>query len=103
MTKKFLVPVASAIAALFSHQTYASIYPHTGATEAIRVDNQAPLGSDTIVPVSTGTASELSTFSDGNEYRFLLERSDAGILMAYHSSHRSHSSHSSHRSHYSSR
>lgn len=43
------------------------------------------------------------TVGNGDLFTFILERNEAGILMAAHRSHSSHSSHSSHRSHYSSR
>ncbi len=64
----------------------------TGATT-----HQAPFSS------AADTLSEFSVVDKSNEYLFLMQRSESGVLSAYHSSHRSHSSHSSHRSHYSSR
>lgn len=42
--------------------------------------------------------------SHGDQFNFVLKKSDdTGLMMAYHSSHSSHSSHRSHSSHYSSR
>ena len=45
---------------------------------------------------------DLNVKAGGEAFKFVLKRSEAGQLMAYHSSHASHASHSSHSSHSSS-
>src|SRR3546814_15376406 len=104
MKRKFLVPVVSTISSLLGHQVSAAPSPTrvlNNASTEITVTgaaiHQAPSSS------AVDTLSEFSVFDKGNEYLFLMQRSESGVLSAYHSSHRSHSSHSSHRSHYSSR
>jgi len=108
MKRKFLVPVVSAITSLLGHQACASLAPATTSSDASTV---AAWGNDdpahkTFSTLAPGAVSEFSVFDNGEEYLFLMQRSENGVLSAYHSSHRSHSSHSSHsshRSHYSSR
>lgn len=97
MNKKFLIPVTAAISALLGAQANATLPQQSVITVPVAS------GTATLADQPAGTTVELSTFSGGNEYVFLLERNSTGVLMAYHSSHRSHSSHSSHSSHYSSR
>ncbi|WP_353506972.1 His-Xaa-Ser repeat protein HxsA2 [Achromobacter sp. Marseille-Q4962] len=104
MKRKFLVPVVSAISSLLGHQVSAAPSPTTMLNNASpettvtgATTHQAPFSS------AADTLSEFSVVDKSNEYLFLMQRSESGVLSAYHSSHRSHSSHSSHRSHYSSR
>lgn len=104
MKRKFLVPVISAISSLLGHQAYAALSPATAlndtSTEATMTGTTT---HQTLPSTAIQTMSEFSVFDKGEEYLFLMQRSESGVLFAAHSSHRSHSSHSSHRSHYSSR
>lgn len=103
MKRKFLVPVVSAISVLLGHQANAALSPPTPLID-VPADGMAANATSHSLHASEGTAlSEFPVFDKGNEYLFLMQRSESGALIAYHSSHRSHSSHSSHSSHYSSR
>lgn len=107
MKRRFLVPVISAISALLGTQANAN------PVHFDRVDKDLPatetsntIQQNAIFDTKPGARSEFSVLSNGDEYLFLMERSEQGVLTAYHSSHSSHGSHGSHgshRSHYSSR
>lgn len=98
--KSFLIPLAVAIASLSStsqavqnpkvDQGRGLLDPSKSSTQDL---NSLPLGQEKELMVSD---------SDGDIFKFVLKRSESGILMASHRSHQSHRSHSSHRSHYSS-
>lgn len=88
--RKFLIPVTAAISALLGQQANAKPAPTEPTPPTDATSNEA----------SRQSARKLPVYSGGDEYGFILERKEAGVIMAQH---RSHSSHSSHRSHYSSR
>jgi hypothetical protein len=97
VSKKFLVPLAVAIAGLAT----------TTSSEA-SISSTAPAVSDVQEKLSPITNSTLKKddkrviFSQGNElHSLILNRDNQGVVLADHESHYSHRSHSSHRSHYS--
>lgn len=93
MSKKFLVPVGAAIAALASNN----------ASAAVPAANSKDLASS---PVNTANSSSMSGspiqsveyVKNGEAHLLMMKKMDAGQVLAYHSSHASHASHSSHRS-----
>ena len=95
--RKFLVPVAVALAAMASqsNSATASVVP-----AAVANTSTSDAKAAEIVTPSAMSGERVGFDSDGNLFSFVLKRSEAGELVAYHESHRSHSSH---RSHYSSR
>lgn len=103
MKRKFLVPVVSAISSLLGHQVSAAPSPTAMLNNASTETTMTGATTHQLPSSAVDTSAEFSVFDKGNEYLFLMQRSESGVLSAYHSSHRSHSSHSSHRSHYSSR
>lgn len=100
-TKKFLVPIASALASLAAD------------AQALTVESSAPRGrvdaegttKNLLAPRPVlKDGDHLATFKRGDElHGLILQRSEQGLVVATHYSHRSHSSHHSHSSHYSSR
>jgi hypothetical protein len=97
-TKKFLVPLPAALAAI-------SVAPQTAvaATEMQQIQKPALSSEDELKRLLT-SGDRLATYPIGAElHALILRNSIDGVILAEHYSHRSHSSHSSHRSHYSSR
>ncbi|WP_148301230.1 His-Xaa-Ser repeat protein HxsA2 [Methylobacillus glycogenes] len=90
-SKKYLLPFAAVASAFVTDNVSAT--PISTPTQ----------DSDKILDISNHQLSNEVTVGHENLFTFILERNEAGILMAAHRSHSSHSSHSSHRSHYSSR
>lgn len=92
--RNFLLPLASLASAFTSEQALANVNQDVHVT---------PQTND--AAIQKVTLSDTVVMSNGNDkFSFVLKRSDAGALMAWHqshSSHASHASHSSHRSHYS--
>jgi hypothetical protein len=96
MKAKFLVPVSTLAAAMAAQHSNAAVVTPTIDTEH-HVTHAKTDGLD------SGKASQdLNVKAGGEAFKFVLKRSEAGQLMAYHSSHASHASHSSHSSHSSS-
>lgn len=95
MSRKFLVPIATAVSALVSPQGQAALLDDMPSTDGA---DSAARPSD--LQASSG---QLNAYAGEHEYAFVLRRNEVGQVMAYHSSHSSHASHSSHRSHYSGR
>ncbi|WP_186198564.1 His-Xaa-Ser repeat protein HxsA2 [Burkholderia gladioli] len=96
MKAKFLVPVSTLAAAMAAQHSNAAVVTATIDTERHGV----PATTDGL---DSGKASrDLNVKAGGEAFKFVLKRSEAGQLMAYHSSHSSHASHSSHSSHSSS-
>ena len=93
--KKFLIPLATAIAALVSQQSLAS---DTGNPDKASVSSATAL---TINP--NGAIVPLKATIFGDTSNLMLVKAKANVIMASHRSHRSHSSHRSHRSHRSGR
>jgi hypothetical protein len=96
-TKKFLLPVAGAIAALVSvpQNVEAAISPDAG---------QSQKANDQVATSLSTSDGSVYQFARGNElHNLIVKRNEAGVMMSYHSSHASHASHGSHSSHYSSR
>ena len=93
--RKFLVPVAIALSALFPTFEVAAKVP----VSAPMTDAKTTLITDS----DKRMIHELSFERDGDLFSFVIERGQGGEIFAAHRSHRSHRSHSSHRSHYSSR
>ncbi|AFT90078.1 His-Xaa-Ser repeat protein HxsA2 [Paraburkholderia phenoliruptrix] len=92
MKAKFLVPVSTLAAAMAAQHSSAAVVTPTIDTEH-HVTHAKTEGLD------SGKASQdLNVKAGGEAFKFVLKRSEAGQLMAYHSSHASHSSHSSHSS-----
>ena len=96
--RKFLVPLAAAIAALTQNTNAApSLTGPRGPTESL-----APtVSQSTIQMPSAGESSELLVPVNGDLFKFVLRRAEDGVMVADHYSHSSHRSHASHRSHYS--
>lgn len=90
----FLVPVAAAAATLSTGATAAHV-PMPASQNAIEPTAGA-------VARETLTTQRLEYVRGGETHLMLMQRDEAGMVMAYHGSHRSHSSHSSHSSHRSS-
>ncbi|WP_144138122.1 His-Xaa-Ser repeat protein HxsA2 [Paraburkholderia sp. BCC1884] len=92
MKAKFLVPVSTLAAAMAAQHSDAAVVTPTMNAEH-HVTHAKTDGLD------SGKASQdLNVKAGGEAFKFVLKRSEAGQLMAYHSSHASHSSHSSHSS-----
>ena len=95
--KKFLTAFAGVAAAFAS----------SAATEKVAAVPTMPAldGQSVAAPQATVLGVNIkSIYSNGDQFNFVLKRSeDSGLMMAYHSSHSSHASHASHSSHYSSR
>ncbi len=96
--KKFLIPVATALAAV------------AGTSNAVEVkqvkstENTHETGATQALKKVLSAEDKLATYSVGDELHGLILRKNIdGVVLADHYSHRSHSSHSSHSSHYSSR
>jgi hypothetical protein len=94
--KKFLIPLATAIAALLSQQSLASDTnnPTQSSPIALTINQR-----DTIAPFKLMLPEPVSNLMLVNAKSDLMK----GGWQATHRSHRSHSSHSSHRSHRSGR
>ena len=87
-SRKFLVPVAAAIAALGATEGHAMSSPSA-------IVSQQPAVAENTDPVV-----QRLTYQVGEESHSLLMRKPAsGAVYAYHESHSSHASHGSHRSH----
>ncbi len=100
-SKKFLVPIASALAALTSHSE--AVQTTTTTEAAVNLPDAVAKGLSTVKPV-LNQGDHLANIKRGEEWHgLILRRSEEGITVADHYSHRSHASHASHSSHYSSR
>lgn len=87
--RKFLVPVATAIAALGATEGHAMSTPSA-------IVSQQPAAD----AANTDQVIQRLTYQVGDENHSLLMRKPAaGEVYAYHESHSSHASHGSHRSH----
>jgi len=94
MSKKFLVSVSAAIAALAAGNSSATISaneddgppqrPFAGEVDPTKGSNESPQAVQYV--------------KNGEAHTLLMKKADTGQMLAYHSSHASHSSHSSHRS-----
>lgn len=97
--KKFLIPMATAIAGLTANNAQASVDLKVTATE-LKADQLA-----TKLSAIPREETKRVIFAQGDELHSLLLASNAqGVILSQHESHyshRSHASHSSHRSHYS--
>lgn len=93
MSKKFLVPVSVAIAALAANNTSATI-PITNNKDLANSQGNS-VNSNSI---STSPIQPLEYVKNGEAHLLMMKKIDAGQVLAYHSSHASHASHSSHRS-----
>jgi len=92
MKAKFLVPVGTLAAAMAAQHSNAAVVTSP-------IDTEHDVTHATADGLDSGKASQdLSVKAGGDAFKFVLKRSEAGQLMAYHSSHASHSSHSSHSS-----
>ena len=90
--KGFLVPVATAAAALTGSAAEASIEKTTPPSDQVEPQQK------NVVPAGG------ITFTLGDElHSLILAPNEQGVMLAAHGSHQSHASHQSHRSHYSSR
>ena len=105
--RAFLKPLSVLLAALssaISNSSEATPAP-TAASEPTQDATHATVpAADNVRPLTPGEARSVITRSEGNLYRFVLQRTQAGELVAQHyshMSHESHASHASHRSHYS--
>ncbi len=99
-TKKFLVPIATALGALVSNSEAAQ----TITTNETTVNLSESVAKGLAAKPVLNEGDHLATVKRGEEWHgLILRRSEQGITVADHYSHRSHASHSSHSSHYSSR
>jgi len=96
ISKKFLIPVGAAVAALLPFQAQASLNqltPQDFADGSLRT-------SLTVKPVVTDPIiQELTYLMQSEMHALVLRQSSAGALYAQHGSHMSHQSHHSHQSH----
>lgn len=96
-TKRFLIPVGTAVAALLPLNAHAKVNGIDASTlpeDAVRVlPSVTPTDSD-------GVIQEMTYRFQSELHSLLLRHSAAGPLYAGHGSHVSHHSHSSHRSGY---
>jgi hypothetical protein len=91
MSKKFLIPVSIAAAALSPTGVNASI-----ESKQIKAPSDSTSSERT---KNTGVTEQMMTFTRGDEkHQLLMKKSEAGIIFAAHQSHASHASHGSHRS-----
>ena len=93
MSKKFLVPVSAAIAALAANNASATVPPVNNealASNSVNAANPSQMSSSPIQSVEY--------VKNGEAHLLMMKKMDAGRVLAYHSSHASHASHSSHRS-----
>ena len=100
-SKKFLLPLAAAFAALAASANAST--PGTAPTGTTEALNERASNSTGVKLPARGESRELQFEAGGDLYEFTLKRSESGEVYAAHRSHISHRSHSSHRSHYSSR
>jgi len=92
MKAKFLVPVASAIAALSGESALANVEPQPkDAAKAVDTSGIAAKND----PITQNIAYQLGDES----HSMLMRKSAAGVVYAQHQSHASHGSHGSHGSH----
>jgi len=93
--KKFLVPVAAAITALFSNTSQAvvppAVSPPTSPTP-VRATLAAQQPANLIVQ-------KVNYYIGTEEHVLLMQKDDSGLTYARHGSHYSHRSHRSHGSH----
>lgn len=97
MKRTFLIPVATALAALAGTAESAATHKQP---ENVTPANQPNNLSSSEAHLGTTAAKVVDVVEHGDLFRFILARAESGNVVAYHESHRSHSSH---RSHYSSR
>lgn len=93
MSKRFLVPVTAAIAALTANNTSATA-PNTSNKN---LENN-PVNMINSSPMSASPIQSVEYVKNGETHFLMMKKTDAGQVLAYHSSHASHASHSSHRS-----
>lgn len=93
MSKKFLVPVSVAIAALAANNTSATIPITSNKDSANSSGNSVNSSSMSASPIQP-----VKYVKNGEAHLLMMKKIDAGQVLAYHSSHASHASHSSHRS-----
>jgi hypothetical protein len=113
--RSFLKPLSVVLAALASASAWGStksvppsapLAPETFGTAPADSAN-LPIADSANLPIQPNEAREVLFRQDGDLFKFVLERTSQGTLLAQHyshsshDSHSSHSSHSSHRSHYS--
>src|SRR6266480_2740063 len=105
--RSFLKPLSVVLAALASASAWGSTKSvPPSAPLAPETSGTAPADSANL-PIQPNEAREVLFRQDGDLFKFVLERTSQGTLLAQHyshsshDSHSSHSSHSSHRSHYS--
>ncbi|MBU3547468.1 His-Xaa-Ser repeat protein HxsA2 [Polynucleobacter sp. MWH-Jannik1A5] len=94
MSKKFLIPVGAAIAALAANNSNATLAPKI--ENGLSKQNQSNLAD-----LSDLISSPIKSFEyekNGESHLLMMKKLDSGQVLAYHSSHASHASHSSHRS-----
>lgn len=99
--RNFLLPLGLSIAALLQSAHAAIVPTQTGSSPDVAPSNDAnPDTHSQAVPGGSGNV----FVGDGKDvFRFVLQRTENGELIAAHGSHSSHASHASHASHYSSR
>lgn len=94
MSKKFLVPISAAIAALTANN--ASATTPTMSSNKDLANNSVNMANSSLMNVSPIQSVEY--VKNGEAHLLMMKKIDAGQVLAYHSSHASHASHSSHRS-----
>ena len=93
MSKKFLVPVSAAIAALAGNNSSATA-PTVGSKDLAN----SPASTTSSSSMSGSPIQSVEYVKNGEAHLLMMKKIDAGQVLAYHSSHASHASHSSHRS-----
>lgn len=98
--RSFLIPFAAAIAALTGTAQAAVDRIQTSPVDRNAIDATVP---NTVVQPNTQKEGELLLPIGDDIFKYVLKRSETGVMVADHYSHSSHASHASHHSHYSSR
>lgn len=93
MSKRFLVPVSAAIAALASNNASATVSPVSNGDLT-----SGPVSTANSSPMSGSPIQSVEYVKNGETHLLMMKKIDTGQVLAYHSSHASHASHSSHRS-----
>lgn len=101
LSKKFLIPVSAALAAL-TGSADAAVSTNNYKNETSTSNTTQAVNNKLGMVLAAGD--RLATVQRGNEFHdLILRKNENGVVVAGHYSHSSHASHSSHSSHYSSR
>src|SRR4051812_2101921 len=107
MAKRFFLMPVAAILATVAQSSDAAAHNDDTSKSVLLTTEEAAVSRSTediiSLPSRPGESNEAAITGGSDTFKFVIRRSEAGVLFADHQSHWSHSSHSSHSSHYSSR